>query len=302
MLRFTPDGEFVDIYATGLRNSAGFDWSPATGGLYATDNGRDLLGDDFPPCELNEIVEGGSYGWPFANAARIPDPDFGEGNQAAIEASLPPAHEFRPHNAPLGMVFLRHRRHAPDYHHAAVVALHGSWNRREKDGYKVVSLHFGPDGRVEERDFLSGFLVDGAAIGRPVDVAEGPDGSVYVSDDFGSAIYRITYGAEGGAALTTTTMSTDATSVGYDPASVTTEVRDAALAGGAEVFAGAECAVCHAAAADGGPAQVPLADLAPRYTVDELAEYLATPQPPMPPFEADLAARRALAIYLLETY
>ena len=86
MLRYTPEGGFVDAYATGLRNSAGFDWSPATGVLYATENGRDMLGDDFPPCELNAIVEGGFYGWPFANGANVPDPDLGPGSPSAIDA------------------------------------------------------------------------------------------------------------------------------------------------------------------------------------------------------------------------
>ena len=88
MLRYTPEGGFVDAYATGLRNSAGFDWSPATGVLYATENGRDMLGDDFPPCELNAIVEGGFYGWPFANGANVPDPDLGTGSPSAIDASI----------------------------------------------------------------------------------------------------------------------------------------------------------------------------------------------------------------------
>ena len=106
MLRYTPDGKFVDIYATGLRNSAGFDWR-ADGTLYATDNGRDLLGDDFPPCELDQIRQGGFYGWPFANGDRVPDPDLGSGREAVIDASIPPVFSFRAHNAPLGMAFLR---------------------------------------------------------------------------------------------------------------------------------------------------------------------------------------------------
>ena len=118
MLRFTAKGEFVDTYATGLRNSSGSDWSPATGVLYATDNGRDMLGDAFPPCELNAIVEGGFYGWPFANGANVPDPDLGADPPVAVAASLAPAHGFRAHNAPLGIVFLRHDHHPPDYREA----------------------------------------------------------------------------------------------------------------------------------------------------------------------------------------
>ena len=124
ILRYTAAGEFVDIFATGLRNSGGFDWSPSTGILYATDNGRDLLGDEFPPCELNEVVAGGFYGWPFVNGRNVPDPDFGDMQSTVMETAIPPVHEFQPHNAPLGIVFFRHDRHPPEYRGAAVVALH----------------------------------------------------------------------------------------------------------------------------------------------------------------------------------
>jgi glucose/arabinose dehydrogenase len=296
ILRYTADGEFVDVFATGLRNSAGFDWS--SGKLYATDNGRDLLGDDFPPCELNAVVEGGFYGWPFANGAKLPDPGFGRGHAAAIDASIAPIHEFRAHNSPLGIVFLKHHNHPEGYRGAAIVALHGSWNRREKDGYKVVSLHFGADGRIEERDFLAGFLNNGQVIGRPAEVAEGPDGSVYVSDDYGSAIYRIRYGV---ASDPTRAAPARTFSAGYAPGLISPDERAHAMTAGAAVLAREGCLVCHAESTT-APAQVVLTDLALRYTLEEMAAYLATPRSPMPPYEADDAQRRALAIYLLETY
>jgi glucose/arabinose dehydrogenase len=193
ILRYRPDGSGEQIYATGLRNAVGFDWRPGTGELYATDNGRDLLGDDFPPCELNRVVEGGFYGWPYANGDNRPDPDLGERGAARIAGALPPAHGFRAHNAPLGITFVRGSRVPPDYRGAALVALHGSWNRTRKDGYKVVSLHWDPEGRIEERDFLVGFELDEDVIGRPVDVAEAPDGSFYISDDYAGAIYRVAW-------------------------------------------------------------------------------------------------------------
>jgi glucose/arabinose dehydrogenase len=191
MLRMQLDGSGQEIFATGLRNSVGFDWRPATGELFATDNGRDLLGDDFPPCELNRITPGGFYGWPYANGDNVPDPDLGRGHEAQIARALPPVHSFRAHNAPLGIVFLRSPPAGDAYHGAALVALHGSWNRTQKDGYKVVSLHWNADGRIEERDFMVGFERDGELIGRPVDVAEGPDGALYVSDDYAGVIYRV---------------------------------------------------------------------------------------------------------------
>lgn len=298
ILRYTPEGERLDVYATGLRNSGGFDWSPTTGALYATDNGRDLLGDDFPPCELNEIVAGGFYGWPFANGTNVPDPDLGM-DLPARSAPIAPVHGFRAHNAPLGIVFLRHDNHPPAYRTAALVALHGSWNRTTKDGYKVVSLHFRADGTVDERDFLTGFLADDTAIGRPTEVAEGPDGSIYVSDDYGSAVYRVRYGDGTGAVIAAPAMGGSA---GYTSATVGAAERDAALAAGPGVLANEGCLACHAVSPAGDPAAFALSDLGTRYTIEELAEYLLMPRTPMPPYDADPEQRRALAIYLLETY
>ena len=194
LLRMRTDGSDEETFATGLRNSVGFDWQPSTGKLYATDNGRDLLGDDFPPCELNELVEGGFYGFPIANGDRVPDPDFGEGQEQRIAASIPPAHDFNAHNAPLGINFVNDDDPLPSsMRGAALVALHGSWNRTRKDGYKVVSLHWGEDGTVEERDFLTGFLVDEDVSGRPADVLQGPDGAIYVSDDYAGVIWKVRY-------------------------------------------------------------------------------------------------------------
>ena len=193
LMRYQPDGSNEEIYASGLRNSEGFDWSPRDGALYATDNGRDLLGDDFPPCELNRIEPGRFYGWPFANGNRVPDPDNGAGHADEIALSLPPAHAFRAHNAPLGIAFLRSTRVPEGYRNAALVALHGSWNRSIKDGYKVVSLHWQTDGRIEERDFMAGFLQDDKTIGRPAEIVEASNGDIYISDDYAGAIYRVSY-------------------------------------------------------------------------------------------------------------
>jgi glucose/arabinose dehydrogenase len=195
MLRFRPDGSGEETFATGLRNSVGFDWQPGTNALYATDNGRDLLGDDFPPCELNRLERGGFYGFPIANGDRVPDPDYGDGHEREIAASIPPAFGFRAHTAPLGMTFIRGDRVPPDYRNAALVALHGSWNRTRKDGYKVVSLHWKPDGSIEERDFMTGFELNEDVIGRPVDVIVGPDGAFYISDDYAGVIWRAAYTA-----------------------------------------------------------------------------------------------------------
>ncbi len=194
MLRFRADGTGGEVYATGLRNTVAFDWGPGGSVLYGADIGRDLLGDDVPPDELNRLERGGSYGWPYAYGDRVPDPDFGPRMGDRIAASVAPVHAFAAHSSPTGMTFLRGQGLPADYRGAALVALHGSWNRTEKQGYEVVSLHFSADGKIAERKFATGFEVDEEVIGRPSDVVEGPDGAIYVSDDFTGSIYRVRFG------------------------------------------------------------------------------------------------------------
>ena len=193
MLRYPDEGGQGEIFATGLRNTVGFDWHPVSKQLYGVDNGRDFLGDDFPPCELNRIEQGKFYGWPYSNGNQIPDPDFGEGNQEKILNSVPPVHGFGAHTAPLGFTFIRGKDWPEALQGAALVALHGSWNRSEKSGYKVVSLHFDESNAISERLFISGFELNDDVIGRPVDIVEDPEGSIFISDDFTGSIYRVTY-------------------------------------------------------------------------------------------------------------
>jgi glucose/arabinose dehydrogenase len=301
MLRFQPDGGDGEIFASGLRNSVGFDWQPGTNDLYATDNGRDLLGDDVPPCELNRVVEGGFYGWPFAYGDRVPDPDFGAGREGEIAASIPPAHPFRAHNAPLGITFVRDPSAPASLRGAALVALHGSWNRRAKDGYKVVSLHWGADGRIEERDFATGFLQDDDVIGRPVDVAEGPDGAFYVSDDYAGAVYRIARTPADAEKTTRQAAPADLAVPDADPlAALAPEERAGANARGHALYEAHACFRCHEVErAEGGAIAVPLAGLARRYDIETLDAFLAAPQPPMPRFPLDAGERRDLAVFLL---
>jgi glucose/arabinose dehydrogenase len=194
IVRYRADGTGEELYATGLRNSVGFDWHPETGELYATDNGRDLLGDDFPPCELNRIERRGFYGWPYAHGNRVPDPMFGPGNEDRIKSSTPPVHGFIAHTAPLGITFYRGRGFPERYRGAAFVSQHGSWNRTRKSGYRVVLLEWEKStGVIRESDFVIGFEVDEDVIGRPVDVLDGPDGALYISDDYAGAVYRVSY-------------------------------------------------------------------------------------------------------------
>lgn len=191
MMRMQPDGSQREILATGLRNSVGFDWAPWDGALYATENGRDLLGDDLPPDELNRIERGAFYGWPFAYGNRIADPELGNGQEDEVTRSAPPVHEFRAHNAPLGIAFLRGDSLPASYARTALVALHGSWNRSQPDGYKVVALEWQADGRVVEHDFITGFKNDDGILGRPAGITQGPDGAIFVTDDYAGVVYRV---------------------------------------------------------------------------------------------------------------
>lgn len=295
ILRYAADGSNEEIFATGLRNPVSFDWQPGTGDLYATDNGRDLLGDDFPPCELNRVVAGGFYGWPFVNGDGVADPDFGASEDPRIARAISPAHEFRAHNAPLGITFVRSPAAGPTLEGAALVALHGSWNRTHKDGYKVVSLHWQPDGSILERDFLVGFLSGEEVIGRPVDVTEGPDGSFFVSDDYAGAVYRVARGLASSAAAPPAPAPAAG---GKRPA-----IDAAAAARGAELYAQYGCAGCHEAErATPGVVPVPLAGLAVRYSRAALARFLQRPTPPMPAFPLDAGQRADLAEHLLATH
>ncbi|MEO8359310.1 MAG: PQQ-dependent sugar dehydrogenase [Vicinamibacteria bacterium] len=307
ILRYDPATWQGRIFAGGLRNSVGFAWRQpnAMSGedpeLIATDNGRDLLGDDFPPCELNRVVDGGFYGWPYANGHQVKDPDFGAGHEAEIAASLSPIHDFSAHNAPLGITFLDADSTPPEYRGAALVALHGSWNRSKKDGYKVVSLHWGADGRITQKDFLTGFLNDDDVTGRPVDIAQGTDGAIFVSDDFSGSVFRVAVG--------TRTISEPATKVAAEvaptPATATAEVAPKILARGQKVWNDNLCDTCHnpATMAQAAPKTTKVLEKLPtKYDVAKLVVYLKAPQPPMPLFELSDQERLDLAAYVLNRF
>lgn len=295
LMRFAADGSGGQVIAQGLRNSVGFDWAPWSGELYATDNGRDLLGDDFPPCELNRIEPGGFYGWPYYNGANVPDPDMGADPHAAQRDPIAPVHGFAAHNAPLGITFPDTSAWPPAYRRSALVALHGSWNRSEPDGYKVVSLHWTDNG-IEERDFLSGFNRDGDISGRPVDIAQGPDGSIYISDDYAGAIYRVSYGAAPG--NTAQTMALPGAGNRLDPSPpdwlADADLADMAAAGAA-LYRRHDCASCH----ETGENPRRLEDLSARLGYAAVIETLRAPQSPMPVYPLSEQQRRELAVFLL---
>ncbi len=191
--RMKPDGSGVEIYAHGVRNSVGFDWHPETKELWFTDNGRDWLGDDIPPCELNHAPKAGmNFGFPYCHGKDIKDPEFG--SERSCSEFTPPAQELGPHVAPLGMRFYTGKMFPKDYAGQIFIAEHGSWNRTERIGYRVMLVRLQDSKAVSYEVFARGWLdEDGNIRGRPVDILQLPDGSLLVSDDYAGAVYRISY-------------------------------------------------------------------------------------------------------------
>ena len=194
--RLKPDGSAMEIFARGIRNSVGFDWDPRSGELWFTDNGRDLLGDDVPPDELDHAPKAGMhFGYPYCHGGEIADPQYG--SKRACPEFTPPAQKFGAHVASLGMRFYTGSMFPAEYRNRIFIAEHGSWNRSRKSGYRVMQARVENGKVVEYGVFAEGFL-DAArdeAWGRPVDVQVMPDGALLVSDDEANAIYRISYRA-----------------------------------------------------------------------------------------------------------
>ncbi|MGE0385487.1 MAG: sorbosone dehydrogenase family protein [Gammaproteobacteria bacterium] len=198
ILRMEPDGSAVEAYARGIRNSVGFTWHPRTGALWFTDNGRDLLGDDTPACELNIAPRPGlHFGYPWLHGLSTVDPKFGARRPPG--EYQPPVLELGAHVAPLGLRFYAGSMFPAEYRGRLFIAEHGSWNRSRKSGYRVMQVVFDAGGRVLRYEpFVSGWLrADDTAWGRPVDVAVLADGSMLVSDDKQGAVYRIAWSGGG---------------------------------------------------------------------------------------------------------
>lgn len=193
--RLNPDGTGMEIFAKGVRNSVGFDWHPATNVLWFTENGRDMLGDNMPPDELNRAPEKGMhFGYPFCHAGEIKDPEFGEGRNC--NEFVAPAQKLGPHVAPLGMKFYTGNMFPAEYKNQILIPEHGSWNRSEKIGYRIQLAKLDEKGNVKSYEtFADGWLneEEQEAWGRPVALLQLPDGSILVSDDHAGVIYRISY-------------------------------------------------------------------------------------------------------------
>jgi len=195
VLAFDPDGGGMKVFATGLRNCSGLTVQPQTAALWCAVNERDALGDDLPPDYVTSVKPGAFYGWPWFYIGDHEDPRLAGLRGDLAKSVTTPDVLIQAHSAPLGITFYEGAQFPAAYRGDAFVALHGSWNRAKRTGYKVVRLPFedgAPTGEYE--DFLVGFVADDASVwGRPVDVAVAHDGALLVTDDAGGAIWRVAY-------------------------------------------------------------------------------------------------------------
>ena len=202
VMEMNPDGSGQKIFAKGLRNAVGVAVNPKTDTVWVTVNGRDWLGDDLPPEVIFDLGQnGGDFGWPYCYGDHIPDPNFTKAGDNRCQSVIGPKVQMQAHSAPLGLAFYQGSMFPPEYRNNIFVAFHGSWNRAVPTGYKVVRVKVDDRGQPVggPQDFITGFLAPGEPkkgrwMGRPVGIVFGGDGSMYVSDDSGDKIYRVTYG------------------------------------------------------------------------------------------------------------
>ncbi len=194
IMRMKPDGTGAEVFAAGVRNTVGFDWHPVTKELWFTDNGRDMMGDDLPPDELNRAPRAGlHFGFPYCHAGTIADPEFGA--KRPCGQFVPPARNLGPHVAALGMRFYAGTMFPAAYRQQIFIAEHGSWNRSVPIGYRVMLVTLKGNEVVSYEPFAEGWLQGRKPWGRPVDVLVMPDGALLVSDDLAGVVYRIAYRA-----------------------------------------------------------------------------------------------------------
>lgn len=192
IMRMNPDGTDAEVYASGIRNSVGFDFHPETGDLWFTDNGRDWMGNDAPADELNRADKAGMhFGYPFCHQGDVLDPKLGEGR--SCDEFTPPVQNLGPHVAALGVHFYRGKMFPKEYRNKVLICEHGSWNRDTPIGYRVSMVGLEGNASTGYKVFAQGWLKGNSAWGRPVDLLELKDGSLLVSDDFAGKIYRISY-------------------------------------------------------------------------------------------------------------
>jgi glucose/arabinose dehydrogenase len=195
ILEYTPDGKFIEVYASGIRNPVGLAVNPTTGQLWCSVNERDALGDNLVPDYITSVKEGGFYGWPFYYMGNHPDPRLNGAHPELANKVIVPDVLLQPHNASLEMTFYEGNQFPKQYKGDIFASEHGSWNRSVRTGYEVIRVPL-VDGKATGvyEEFLTGFVTpQGDAWGRPVGVATAPDGSLLVSDDVSKTIWRVSY-------------------------------------------------------------------------------------------------------------
>jgi glucose/arabinose dehydrogenase len=192
IMRLRPNGSELEIFASGVRNTVGFDWRPESGVLWFTNNGRDWMGDDLPPDTLHRAAGSGlHFGFPYCHGGDIPDPEFG--SKRSCDEFAPPALKLGAHVAALGIKFYNGEMFPPQFKGNIFIAEHGSWNRSTPVGYRITRVVLKGDRPIRYEVFAGGWLQKDKAWGRPVDVLVMPDGSLLISDDRAGVIYRISY-------------------------------------------------------------------------------------------------------------
>lgn len=198
IVEYNPDGSGRRIFASGLRNPVGLAWEPSTGALWTAVNERDALGDDLVPDYITEVRDGAFYGWPYAYIGPHEEPRLKGERPDLVAKAVAPSLLVEAHGAALGIAFYTGSMFPSSYRGGAFVALHGSWNRSKRSGYKVIFVPFRggkPSGGYD--DFMAGWAPDPASRrvwGRPVGLLVMKDGSLLVADDGGNVIWRVTYG------------------------------------------------------------------------------------------------------------
>ncbi|MGQ3889454.1 PQQ-dependent sugar dehydrogenase [Legionella sp. CNM-1927-20] len=192
IMRMDPDGSHFEVYAQGVRNTVGFDWDPIHHELWFTDNGRDWLGDDSPPDEINYAPKKGmNFGFPYCHGKNIADPQYG--HLRKCNEFTPPVFELPAHVAALGVTFYTGNLFPAEYYGQLFISEHGSWNRKQKIGYQVVAAKLNNRQVSQVQPFITGWLQGEKVWGRPVDSLTLPDGSLLISDDYANVIYRVSY-------------------------------------------------------------------------------------------------------------
>ncbi len=179
------------VYSSGLRNAVFIKLNPKSDSVWGVEMGRDYLGDNLPPDEINILREGGNFGWPYCYGDKTHDDSFDPRNSHGCSDTIAPVFKIQAHSAPLGLNFINSAQFPADWQGDLLVSFHGSWNRSVPTGFKVVHMKVSGENILSQEDFLTGFLQGSNTLGRPVDLEFDKEGSLFISDDKAGAVYKV---------------------------------------------------------------------------------------------------------------